>query len=61
MWVLRVAGLLAVAGIGAAILAFLFSHDRRYLRIAWRIAKYALIFAFVVLLAFALERVVAMA
>ncbi|HCX32232.1 MAG TPA: hypothetical protein DHV08_00895 [Rhodocyclaceae bacterium] len=61
MWVLRVVGLLAVAGIGASIVAFLLSRDRRYLGFAWRIGKYALIFAFVVMLAFALERLAGMA
>ncbi|GAB4178952.1 MAG: hypothetical protein Fur0039_22890 [Rhodocyclaceae bacterium] len=61
MWILRIVGLLAVVAIGVSIVAFLLSRERRYLAIAWRIAKYALIFAFVVLLAFALERLAGMA
>lgn len=44
MLLLRIVGILAVAAIGAGILAYLFTGDRRYLGLSWRIAKYALIF-----------------
>lgn len=59
MLVLRIVGLLVAVAIGTSILAYLFSRDRRYLQLAWRIAKYALIFVFVLLVTFALERVLA--
>ncbi|MFA7269495.1 MAG: hypothetical protein WC073_09145 [Sterolibacterium sp.] len=58
MLLLRIVAILTVIGIGSGILAFLFTRDRRYLLLAGRIAKYALIFALVVLVLFALERLV---
>lgn len=59
MFVLRIVGLLTAIAIGAGIAAYLFTGERRYLRLAGRLAKYALIFALVFLALFALERVVA--
>ncbi len=58
MLILRIVGVLAVIAIGAGILAFLFTRDRRYLGFAWRVGKYALIFALIVLSLFFLERVI---
>lgn len=43
--------------IGSGILVFLVTREQRYLRLAGRIAKYALIFALIVLAMFFLERV----
>lgn len=58
MLLLRIVGILTVISIGSGILAFLITREPRYLRLAGRIAKYALIFALVVLALFALERLV---
>ena len=58
MLLLRIVALLTVIAIGSGILAFLFTRDRRYLRLAGRITKYALIFALAVLTLFALDRLV---
>lgn len=58
MLVLRIVGILTVIAIGSGILAYLFTREQRYLRLAGRIAKYALIFALVVLALFVLERVI---
>lgn len=58
MLLLRIVAILTVIAIGSGILAFLFTRDLRYLRLAGRIAKYALIFAAVVLALFALERLI---
>jgi hypothetical protein len=55
--VLRIVAYLAVILIGASLAAFLFSRDRRFLRFAWQILKYGLVFAAVVLALVALERV----
>jgi hypothetical protein len=55
---LRVVGVLTAIAIGAGIVAYLFSGDKRYLALAGRVAKYALIFALVVLALMFLERVV---
>lgn len=45
MLALRILAVLAVIAIGASILIHLFTGDRRYLRLAWRIFKYAVIVA----------------
>jgi len=55
----RVVMVLVASTIGASILAYLFTRDRRYLGIAWRVAKYALLFVFVLLSLMFLERVLA--
>jgi nucleoside recognition membrane protein YjiH len=54
--VLRIVAYVAVILIGAAVAAFLFTRDRRFLRFAWQVLKYGLVFAGVVLALFALER-----
>jgi len=59
MFLLRIVGALTAIAIGTGIVAYLFSGDRRYLRLAWRITKYALIVVFVVLALMFLERVAA--
>lgn len=58
MLLLRIVGLLTAIAIGSGILAYLFTRDRRYLKLAGRIAKYALIFVFVVLALLLLERLI---
>lgn len=58
MLLLRIVGLLAAIAIGSGILAFLFTRDRRYLNLAGRIAKYALVFVLVVLALLTFERLI---
>jgi hypothetical protein len=58
MLLLRIVGVLTAITIGAGILAYLFSGDRRFLRLSGRVAKYALIFVLVVLALMFLERVI---
>ncbi|MDD5174999.1 MAG: hypothetical protein PHQ05_01070 [Sterolibacterium sp.] len=58
MLVLRIVGILTAIAIGSGIFAYLLTREQRYLRLAVRIAKYALIFALVVLALFVLERVI---
>ncbi len=58
MLMLRIVGVLTVIAIGAGIVAYLFSGDKRYLHLSARIAKYALIFVLVVLALMFLERVI---
>ena len=55
--VLRIVAFVVVILVGAALGAFLFTRDRRFLRFAWQILKYGVLFAGVVLVLFALERV----
>jgi hypothetical protein len=57
MLVLRIVGVLAIIGIGTCAIAYIFSGERRYLTYAWRITKYALVIALIVLSLFFLERV----
>jgi hypothetical protein len=59
VFLLRLVGLLAVVTIGAALLAYIFSQDRRYLRFAWRLTRYALLFLFIFLALMLLERIMA--
>jgi nucleoside recognition membrane protein YjiH len=54
--VLRFVAYVAVILIGAALAAFLVTRERRFLRFAWQVCKYALVFAGVVLALLALER-----
>ena len=42
MLVLRIVALLAVVAVGACALAWVFSGNRKYLRIAWRVFQFAL-------------------
>lgn len=58
MLILRIVGLLTGIAIGAGIVAYLFTGDKRYLLLAGRITKYALIVVLVVLALMFLERVV---
>ena len=58
MLLLRIVAILTAIAIGSVILAFLFTSERRYLILAGRIAKYALILVLVVLALFFLERVI---
>jgi len=56
VFILRIIGILSVIAIGAGILAFLFTRDRRYLGFSWRVAKYSLVLALIILSLFFLER-----
>jgi hypothetical protein len=58
MLVLRLIGMLAVILIGSGIVAYLATRDRRYLALSWRVGKYSLILALVILTMFFLERVI---
>ena len=55
---LRIVGVLVAITIGAGIVAFLLTRDRRYLHLSWQVTKYAAIFALVVLSLMFLERVI---
>ena len=58
MLLLRIVGVLVVIVIGAGIAAWLFTGERRYLQLAARVAKGALIFVLAVLALMFLERVI---
>jgi hypothetical protein len=52
---LRIIGLAVVIALGVVVLAWVFTGDRRWLRIAWLIFKYAVFGVALVLLLFAGE------
>lgn len=56
MWLLRLVGALALIAIGATLLLYLFTRNRRYLTLAWRVFQFALVFAVVVMLFYVVER-----
>lgn len=58
MLLLRIVGVLTAIAIGAGIVAYLLTGEKRYLGLAARIAKYALIFTLIVLALMFLERVI---
>jgi hypothetical protein len=58
MLLVRIVAFAAVLLIGGSLAAFLFTRDRRFLRFAWQLFKYTVLFVGVVLILFALERAV---
>ena len=59
MVILRVLAVLAVIAIGGCVLIHLFTGDRRYLSLAWRIFKYAAIVALILFGLLIAERLLA--
>ncbi|MFY9327226.1 MAG: hypothetical protein WAO76_04285 [Georgfuchsia sp.] len=58
MLLLRIAAILTAITIGAGIVAYLSSGDRRYLRLSGQVAKWTLVFVLIVLSLMFLERVI---
>lgn len=58
MFVLRIVGFFVVATIGASLLTFLVTKNRRYVTFAWQVLKYGMIMAIVVLTFILFERLV---
>jgi hypothetical protein len=56
MLALRIAGVLVLLVTGSGLVLYLFTRDRQYLRFAFRVFKYALIFALLVFGLLMLER-----
>lgn len=56
MLLLRIVGVLVAITVGAGIVAFLLTRDRRYLRVSWQVTKYAVLFLLLVLALMFLER-----
>ena len=57
MWLLRLLAVLTMISVAAGVVIFLFTRDARYLQIAWRLFRYALIVALLVFALMILERV----
>jgi hypothetical protein len=56
--VLRLIGILVLIAIVGSIALYLFTRNRRYLTIAWRVFQFAFVFLLVFLALFVLERLV---
>lgn len=59
MFLLRAVLVLVATVVGASVLAYLFSRDRRYLGLAWLVTRWALIFVFILLALMFFERALA--
>lgn len=53
---LRVIGFIVVLIVGGAVATYLFTQDRRWLRLAWQVFKYSLLVVAVVMAFLVLER-----
>lgn len=58
MFVLRIVGFFVVATIGASLLTYLVTKNRRYVTFAWQVLKYGIIMAIIVLTFILFERLV---
>jgi len=58
VFVLRLVGFLILIIIGASLVTYLLTRNRRYLTFAWQVLKYGMVMAIVVLTFILLERLV---
>ena len=58
MFVLRVVGFLILITIGASLVTYLLTRNRRYLTFAWQVLKYGMVMAIVALTFILFERLV---
>ena len=58
VFVLRAVGFLILITIGASLVTYLLTRNRRYLTFAWQVLKYGMVMAIVVLTFMLLERLV---
>lgn len=57
MWLLRLIAVLTMLTVAGGVFAFLWTREARYLEIAWRVFRYALIIALLVFALLIIERV----
>ena len=60
MLLLRIIGLLAAIALAVSVLLYMLSGERKYLNFAWRVFKYSLFVAVMILVLFASERLLGM-
>lgn len=58
MLIVRLIGVLLIIAVGACFLAFVLTGDRRYLALAWRLIRYAVIAVLGFFALLALERII---
>jgi len=59
--VFRLAGFLALIAVGASLVVYLVTQDRRWLRFSWQVFRYSSILLLIVLSFLAVERLVLVA
>jgi hypothetical protein len=60
MFVLRIVGFFVIATIGASLVTYLLTKNRRYVTFAWQVLKYGMLMAIIVLTCLLFERLVLM-
>ena len=58
MFVLRLFGLLALIAIVGSLALYLFTRNRRFLTLAWRVIQFAVVFLLVFMALYVIERLV---
>ncbi len=58
MFVLRLVGFLVLIAVAGGVALYLFTRNRRYLKFAWRVVQFGLIFLLVFVTLYALERMI---
>ena len=58
MFVLRIVGFLVLITIGASLVIYLLTRNRRYVTFAWQVLKYGMIMAIIVLVCLLFERLI---
>jgi hypothetical protein len=58
MFILRVVGFLVLVTIGASLVIYLLTKNRRYVTFAWQVLKYGMLMAIIVLVCLLFERLV---
>ncbi len=58
MFVLRLVGFLVLITIGASLVTYLLTKNRRYITFAWQVLKYGMVMAIIVLTFVLFERLV---
>jgi hypothetical protein len=58
MFVLRIVGFFVIATIGASLLTYLVTKNRRYVTFAWQVLKYGMMMAIIVLTFILFERLI---
>lgn len=58
MFVLRIVGFLVLITVGASLVVYLLSKNRRYVTFAWQLLKYGMLMAIIVLACLLFERLI---
>lgn len=58
MFFLRIVGFLVLVTIGASLVTYLLTRNRRYVTFAWQVLKYGVLMAIIILVCLLFERLV---